>query len=62
VDDHHNLRPFTSLALPQIGQFPSRIATNLWNYENQRAPALLHNGQRETMTYDADLRQHSREV
>jgi len=36
--------------------------TNVWDYENMRTAVLLPNGSRETMTYNADLRQHLREV
>ena len=35
---------------------PAGIITNVWNYENQRTGVLLPSGQRETMTYNADLR------
>ena len=40
----------------QIESAPRGISTNVWNYENQRTAVLLPSGQRETMTYNADLR------
>jgi len=45
-----------------IGQAPPETTTNVWNYENRQTAVLLPCGVRETMTYSADLRQHSREV
>ena len=47
---------FDAVGNQQIEQSPSGITTNVWNYKNQRTGVLLPSGQRETMTYNADLR------
>jgi hypothetical protein len=46
----------------QIEAAPGGITTNVWDYENQRTRVLLSSGQRETITYNADLRMQGREV
>jgi hypothetical protein len=40
----------------QLEVAPSGITTNVWNYENQRTAVLLPSGSRETMSYNANLR------
>jgi hypothetical protein len=46
----------------QIEQAPTGTTTTVWDYENQRTAVLLPGGQRETITYNADLRMTLREV
>jgi YD repeat-containing protein len=53
---------FDAAGNQQIEQAPGGTTTNVWDYENMRTAVLLPNGTRQTMTYNADLRQHLREV
>lgn len=53
---------FDAAGNQQIEVAPSGITTNVWDYENQRTLVLLPSGQRETITYNADLRMQGREV
>jgi YD repeat-containing protein len=47
---------FDAAGNQQIDNAPSGITTNVWDFENQRTAVLLPSGERETMTYNADLR------
>jgi hypothetical protein len=53
---------FDAAGNQQIEAAQSGITTNVWNYENQRTLVLLPSGQRETITYNADLRMQGPEV
>jgi hypothetical protein len=46
----------------RIKAAPIGITTNVWDFDNHRTLVLLPSGQRETITYNADLRMQGREV
>jgi hypothetical protein len=52
---------FAAVGNQQIEQAPTGITTRTWDYENQQTAVLLPSGVRQTMTYNADLRQHWKE-
>jgi YD repeat-containing protein len=52
---------FDAAGNQQLESGPTGIKTSTWDYENQQTQILLPNGQRETMTYNADLRQFWKE-